>query len=181
MMPMRRSGIAIILALVMPAGTAAVAHQVGQTPDKPVRLLVDKETLTNKRLMTVEVDDVPELKSQMDTTAIKTDVELRLRQTGITVAAPNSDEAKTAPVVNVLVGVILNGAQYDYNINVEFIQWVEVHGVDSKASTWARAITWEHGGHGYVGQAILSQLRDRISDNVSAFLNDWLEMNPKRH
>ena len=104
---------------------------------------------------------------------LQTDVELRLRQAGVTVSsdAPALLYANIAVVCNELVS-----AYCAYNINLEVQQTVRL--AVSPESGTLLAATWSTGTTGLLGRRV-QLIRDGLKDQVDQFLNAYLAANPK--
>jgi hypothetical protein len=107
----------------------------------------------------------------LTTDQIRTDVELRLRKSGVKIEARNTSYlyVKAHPFKSRSTPGL-----YAYSVDVEFIQPAKVsNGVSVPASTWSI------GDIGIVGQANMSKgIRDDIGDFVDRFLNAYLSVNP---
>jgi len=117
---------------------------------------------------------------------IKTDVELKLRLTGIEIL--DSDKWtdnlwKTTKlrkvgaflVVNVDTMLMSNKSTIVYKVDTSVLQWALI-----RASTYScYAVTWTNSAFGYVGSSKYQIIRDSIKDEVDDFLNDYLSVNPK--
>ena len=118
-----------------------------------------------------EVDPVAE-RDGFTRSQLRTDVELRLRQAGITVGPTLTGHL----YVNVDTVKSDNGQTYAYNILVQYMQPV-VLARDPKASIFAT--TWETGGVHMVAANRLREVRRSVANYVDHFINAYLEQNPK--
>ncbi len=110
--------------------------------------------------------------------AIRTDVESKLRQAGIRVLAENEGlSTPGSPVLYVNANTLKNDdGLYAYSIVVQLMQGVTLRR-DSSIS--GRAVTWSNGGVGTVGQNTLRKIREDVCDHVDQFINAYLSVNPK--
>jgi hypothetical protein len=99
---------------------------------------------------------------QLDKDSIQTEVELRLREAGMTIRSPESD---STPLLIIQVSM---AGQEAALVNVKLAEWATL----DRRSIRAMIISWEKPGvfQAYQGR----QIRDEIRDRVSAFLNTWL-------
>jgi hypothetical protein len=153
----------------------------------PAMLVADDEVQRNSLKgilgLRVLVEHLPADIEQhgLTTDAIKTDVELRLRRSGIQVFSAYPDDpspAKAVVYVNVAIkqeSGTLKGL-YAASITVELQQWLrsQVSGLETPGATW------ERGSVLTIGQNNLRQLRDSVNDKVDELINDYLAANPKR-
>jgi hypothetical protein len=106
---------------------------------------------------------------------LQTDVELRLRQAGITVV----QEPATTPVLYVRVETFKprDNSSYAYTVCVELHQAVSL----ARASAIRSAVpTWSVEVLGTVGEKMmLPTLRDSVGDRVDRFINAYVAVNPK--
>jgi hypothetical protein len=112
-------------------------------------------------------------------TSIQTDVELKLRQAGITVLTEaESLAAPGSPYLYISVGTVGSGPLSAYATHVELAQSVRL---DRDPGIWlAGATTWSVASVGTVGRDNLREIRDDIKDNVDQFINAYLSVNPKK-
>ena len=117
----------------------------------------------------------------LTTDAIRTAVELRLREAGITVfSGPTEDAAGPAyPYLYVSVNTNkLDGSSdglYAPCVSVELSQVM----TSRVTGAGVYGVTWQRGGVWTVESARLRNMRDSIKDNVDKFINDWLTVHPK--
>ncbi len=141
-----------------------------------------RSTLKGIKALRVEVESLPSDLERLGLTndQIRTDVELRLRQLGITVSDPedpatpllwvalNSHHQTDSPVVG-------------FSIKVEFIQFVRL---SRNRNIRAPAPTWTVDGVGTAdvspSEATRTEIRGLLRDFVDRFLNAYLEQNPKQ-
>ena len=117
----------------------------------------------------------------LNKTSIQTDVELKLRQAGITVLT--QAERRAAPGGPFLY-ITVNTQQrptaaglYAYSISVELSQNVQLE--RDPTIQIVGATTWSVGEVGTVGRDRLRGVRDGIKDLVDMFINAYLSVNPK--
>jgi hypothetical protein len=104
---------------------------------------------------------------------IQTDVELRLRQSGITVD----------PTSHYILYVNVNTVRtddgfYAYNIEVSFAQAVMLLRAPETVLNFVP--TWGVGSVGTIRANRLRNVRSRVIDHVDKFINAYLEQNPKQ-
>jgi hypothetical protein len=152
-----------VVLLVMLAATGRVV-----ATDEPV----ERQTLKGIKFIAVHVESLrPEVESDGLTQAqIKSDVEQRLRQSGIQV----NDGASATLIVNVNAVLVGQAAPlYAVSAQVDFQQDVVVRGLDATASTWSI------GGVAAVGRANLPMVRDFVRSKVDKFIDAYFSVNPK--
>jgi hypothetical protein len=149
-------------------------------------LLADDETarstLKGLRVLKVVVENLPEYAERdgLVRDTVQTDVELKLRQAGITVSSDASVRSQATVYVNVNP-LKLSGPSsglYAYSVSLELTQPVRLI---RDPGVWAVASTWKaRGSVGTVGGGNLSRIRDSVRDATDEFINDYLAVNPKR-
>src|SRR3989441_6312408 len=166
-----------VLAALTLLSAAMVSPLVGQGDDEYTR-----KTLAGLTGLFVSVEHIADevQRDGLDTTQIRTDVELKLRQAGISVLTHEEWlSTAAAPYLYVNVQVFKNPANfYAYSANVELRQRVTlVH----SPSTSALATTWSaHGTIGTVGSQKVGSVREDVRDLTDQFINAYLAANPKR-
>src|SRR2546425_8239420 len=166
-----------VLAVLALLSATAVSPLVGQGDNEYTR-----KTLAGLTGVYVSVENIPDEAQHdgLDTTRIRTDVELRLRQAGITVLTRQEWlSTAAAPYLYVNVQVIKNPANfYAYSADVELRQRVTlVH----NPATSILAATWSATGIiGTVGSRRVGSLRENVRDLTDRFINAYLAANPKR-
>lgn len=106
---------------------------------------------------------------------IQTDVELRLRKSGMTVIP----RPKTAilPYIYVNANLMKTRELYSYDLSVSLKQWVTVQ----ENQTENLVATWSVTSIGTVGSDNMARaVRNRIGDFVDKFINAYLSVNPKQ-
>ncbi len=141
-----------------------------------------RETLAGLTGVYVSVENIPDeaQRDGLDTTRIRTDVELRLRQASITVLTQQEWLSTAfAPYLYVDVQAIKNRANvYAFSANVELRQRVTL--VRNPAMS-ILPTTWSATGIiGTVGSQKLGSVRDDVRDLADQFINAYLAANPKR-
>ncbi|MGA2267560.1 MAG: hypothetical protein ABSH44_03720 [Bryobacteraceae bacterium] len=111
-------------------------------------------------------------------TSIQTDVELRLRQAGITVLTDAENLAAPGSPYLYIVVLTFRGPQYNYSIGVELCQSVRLER-DPSIQIFG-ATTWSVAGIGGVSRNNPRAIRDDIKDYVDMFINAYLSVNPKK-
>ena len=111
--------------------------------------------------------------------AIKTDVELRLRRSGIRVFSDLREDpspAKAYVYVNINIKEAGSGGLYAVSVSVALNQWLrsQTSGLETPGTTWHRSLV------ATVGDVTVRQVRDPVNDYVDEFINDFLAANPKR-
>ena len=166
-----------VLAVLALLSATLVSPLVGQGDNEYTR-----KTLAGLTGLGVSVEDIPDevQRDGLDTTQIRTDVELKLRQAGITVLTRQEWlSTAAAPYLYVNVQAIKNPANlYAYSADVELRQRVTlVHNpaVSILATTWSAT-----GIIGTVGSRRVGLLRENVRDLTDRFINAYLAANPKR-
>src|SRR2546426_5377535 len=165
-----------VLAVLALLSATLVSPLVGQEDDEYTR-----KTLAGLT-MYVLVEHIPDEAERdgLDTTQIRTDVELKLRQAGITVLTQQEWlSTAAAPYLYVNVQAIKNRANvYAFSANVELRQRVTL--VRNPAMS-ILATTWSATGFiGMVGSQKLGSVRNDVRDLTDRFINADLAANPKR-
>lgn len=133
-----------------------------------------RETLKGLKGIAVLVEDLtPDAERDGITKSqLQTDVELRLRQSGILVTQTASEYLYVN--VNALKSRETTG--YVYSVQLDFMQPVAILRTGQRAS----AGTWDVGTVGLVPVARASQVvRETVRDRVDEFINAYLSVNPK--
>ena len=166
-----------VLAVLALLSATVVSRLVGQGDNESTR-----KTLAGLTGLYVSVQRIPDemQRDGLDTTQILTDVELKLRQAGITVLTRQEWlSTAAAPYLYVNVQAIKNPAKfYVFSTNVELGQRATlVH----DPSMSVLATTWSATGMiGTVGSQKLGSLREHVRDQTDQFINAYLAANPKR-
>jgi|SRR5437588_5862570 len=164
-----------VLAVLALLSATLVSRLVGQGDNEYTR-----KTLVGLTGVYVSVEHIPDemQRDGLDTTQIQTDVELKLRQAGITVLTRQEWlSTAAAPFLYVNVQAIKNTNFYAFSVEVQLRQRVTlVHdpAVLILATTWSAT-----GVIGTVGSKKLSSLRETVRDLTDQFINAYLAANPK--
>lgn len=111
----------------------------------------------------------------LTTSAIRTDVELKLRQAGIPVLATEGGNPWLGVIVNVVPS---SGTIWPYAITVELRQNAFL--LRDSSILALGTVTWSVGAISGVGKQDLSSVRDVVKDQVDKFINAYLAVNPKK-
>ena len=166
-----------VLAVLALLSATVVSRLVGQGDNESTR-----KTLAGLTGLYVSVQRIPDemQRDGLDTTQILTDVELKLRQAGITVLTRQEWlSTAAAPYLYVNVQVLKNPAKfYVFSANVELGQRATlVHdpSMSVLATTWSAT-----GTIGTVGSQKVGSVREDVRDLTDQFINAYLAANPKR-
>ena len=104
---------------------------------------------------------------------LQTDVELRLRQSGIPIFASGED----IPTLNIILTIFRHNiaSLYIYAIEVAISQPVLL----VRNGSPAFGNTWDSTYVGAIGAAKLSEVRNSVRDEVDKFMNAYLSVNPR--
>ena len=161
--------------VVKPAPAAAVSKL--PPPDEGKGELIDKQqSLAGQNEMQVEVE-IPWLQdiSEAD---LKSDLEARLKENGITVIP--SDPNSRKPILKIYVGAF-SGSSYSvvYSMDIQFIQFFPVK-TAGRPTKYVKGATWEREYFGVIGALITPQLRGIADKQLgSGFIAKWREVNPR--
>src|SRR5437773_731829 len=165
-----------VLAALAFLSAGVVSPLVGQGDNEYTR-----KTLAGLTGLYVSVEQIPDemQRDGLDTTQILTDVELKLRQAGITVLTRQEWlSTAAAPYLYVNVQAHKTSNLYALSVDVELRQLVTlVHNpaVSILATTWSAT-----GIIGTVGSQKLASVREDVRDLTDQFINAYLAANPKR-
>ena len=137
----------------------------------------DRESLRGLTGVYVLVEKLPDrLQTLVTDDQIQTDVELRLRKTGIRVLSEEEWlQASGHPTLYVNVNAVSVEGKYSYSVNADLTQDVML--VRNKAT--ARGNTWSTDGVGQVAEGNLrSRVREVLGDTIDRFANAYLSVNP---
>ena len=137
-----------------------------------------RRSLTDLKGVEVFIGPIPPEAEQNGLTksAIQTDVELKLRQAGITVLNAKPGQ----PWLSVSVSVLIRstGQTWPYTITLELRQSAVL--TRNPAILSRDAVTWSLGALGDVGRLKVSNLREDIKNMTDKFINAYLAVNPKK-
>lgn len=128
----------------------------------------------------VVADSLPEgaTRAGLFASQLQTDVELRLREAGLTILPPTS--APGSPVLYVQAS--LTGGESGliaYSVHLTFgeaVRLVRVPTILTFGTTWEGSRVLGYANTEQVGE----QVRRAVNDQVSTFLNAWLAVNPRK-
>ena len=166
-----------VLAALSLLSVGVVSSLVGQGDDE-----ITRKTLAGLTGIYVSVEHISDeaQRDGLDTTQIRTDVELKLRQAGIAVLTQQEWlSTAAAPYLYVNVQAIKNPANvYAFSADVELRQRVTLVGNPSMSLL---ATTWSATGMiGTVGSQKVALVREDVRDLTDRFINAYLAANPKR-
>ena len=139
---------------------------------------VERNTLKGITEVTV---DVSPIKSEAERdglrrSQVQTDVELRLRHSGIKVVPP-SNLAVPCVFVRIHTLTLKEHRAYVYSIQLELYQGVSLQ---RDPLILSHTATWSHSIVGLVGAERVFTVRSDVDNLVDTFINAYLEQNPKR-
>lgn len=140
------------------------------------------ESLKLTSRFTVVIDDIPPaLANRLDADTLQTAIELRLRQTGITVLNVNENNGEFQPQLQVHCHVVrLPDRNFVYNVDVSYQRYLKITIFGKDEVKFIRATLWQRASGGIATASdVASDIRKQIDDGVSAFLNLYLAANPK--
>jgi hypothetical protein len=124
----------------------------------------------------IDLSPRPEVEQNgLTASAIRTDVELKLRQAGIPVLATEGGNPWLGVIINVLPS---SGTIWPYVITVELRQSAFL--LRDSSILALGTVTWSVGSFGGVGKQDLRSVRDDAKDQVDKFINAYLAVNPKK-
>ena len=169
-----RGGILLRIALIALTISPLATVPAWPIQDEPE----DRATLKGVTAIRVAVTPLPlEIeRSGLRTDQLQTDVELRLRQSGITLAAPTLT-ATPGLWIDLTFTKIDAVPVYAFSMKIEFLQYVRL---SRDLSIGTTAPTWGYNAGGYVDTKDLPEIRPLIRDLVDKFINAYLEQNPKQ-
>lgn len=171
------------LALVAVLLSLPVSEAFGQATTRgytPSVFLLEDETLKGVTTVSVLMEETTELKNQFSRDSIKNTVELRLRQTGITVLDIESNAALNYPHIHLAVS-IMSGDVVTYSGTLSLVRRVIIPTSDKNVIQYTNAPTWQTGHFGTVGSSkAAAAMKEVVDDMVTEFLKKYLEQNPKK-
>jgi hypothetical protein len=141
----------------------------------------DENTRPSLRGLTgvaVIIEDLkPEIEQNgLTLSAIRTDIELKLRQAGIPIIGLVNIPGK--PFLHISVDVLRSDRPtWPYAIRVELRQMVSL---TRDPAISMHTATWDVGSYGTIAKQNLRNLRDSAKDLVDEFINAYLAVNPKK-
>jgi hypothetical protein len=117
----------------------------------------------------------------LDEEVIRTDVELKLRKTGIPLVAKEKTEtllAEDGAFLHVMITIIgVDSTVYGFHLELEVEQPARLRRAPSALAPLA--VTWSVGVSGVVGKERVRAIRDNLGDLTDRFLNAFLSVNPR--
>ena len=168
-----RRGLSLMAVLLITA-TAAMPQADNKFARMSLRGLIGVEVVVDELTPEAEADG-------LGTTAIQTDVELKLRQSGIKVLTREQGLAAPGmPVLYIRVATYRSSEAPVYAVFVE-VELEQAVRLEREPSVRVRVVrTWNARGFlGTVGRQRLPTVRDNVKDQVDQFVNAWLSVNPK--
>jgi hypothetical protein len=170
---MNKIGAALVLLLVVSDASAA---------DKKIRLLSRAETLAGEDAMLVVVEEIPSLSKVLTADTIRTETELRLRQSGIQILpfVPNNVASFVVAQVYVNINALpLDRGGFAYAISIELKLPARIRVTDSEEH-FALVTAWDTGTMGVTPDQTARRIREVFNDQLSRFLNAYLAANAKK-
>ncbi|MGI8958997.1 MAG: hypothetical protein ACR2IV_04375 [Bryobacteraceae bacterium] len=135
----------------------------------------NRRTLKGIKAVGVIVEELKEVPNGLTKEQLQSDVELKLREAGITVIPLSQSNQAAAPYLYVRVNSIQlpSSGQYVYAIGIELNQVVRI-ARDMKITSVAT--TWDKGGTGCTSRP--GSIRDGVADYVDKFLTAYFSVNP---
>ena len=172
----------VMCMLITPTGQSEAQDQA--TPQ--YQFLTEREVLRGVRSVYVLIEDLSEdaMDAGLTQGTLQTDVEVKLRTAGITVA---SDEnrwlAENIPNITLYVNANIMKAAYtpNYAVNISVEVWDLVILYRDGNPYFTTATIWSGAGLGLYGENwVRDDSRQKIKDYVDEFINDYLAENPKK-
>jgi hypothetical protein len=168
---------------LIPVAFALVIKSHGPLHAQAMMKLIDPiDSLRNMHEIAVVVEDIPILGKVLNIETLKTAIERRLRQAGIQVPADDKTDPIAAFVPYLYANVNVIKAEpggYVYSLSLQFKRAVEVNNVDRNRN-FLFATTWDKGGLGLIPLNEYRSIQQTLDEYVTAFLDDYLAVNPKR-
>jgi hypothetical protein len=158
-----------------------------------VAALGDSKALTGVPGVHLVIETLPKaLEGEISIQDLQTDVELRLRQSGIPILTSDDDkreldDAAAKKRLSNLGGkldIYINAfkdssGSYPFVVTAQFVEVVDVHR-GNRTLLVTSVPVWDKRTYGVASSARLKALRDDIKDFTDAFCNDYLKANPKK-
>jgi hypothetical protein len=121
---------------------------------------------------------MPRIEQYLSENTLKTEIELRLRQAGITVA---DDRALTPRLYLNVNAIITSDDNYIvYAISIDFDRFLRLPDQPPGSPQLTSATVWSKGSVGITPKRDARLIKDYVQELVSEFLNDYLAENPGR-
>ena len=166
--------LSVILSLAMPIAFSPTALLGQGTPSSA------NIALRGVTAVMVVADSLPEgaAKAGLFASQLQTDVELRLREAGLTILPPASTPGAAVLYVQATLtpgetGLIAYSTHMTFG---EAVRLVRVPTVLTFGTTWEGPRVLGYAGTEHAAE----QVRKAVNDQVSAFLNAWLMVNPRK-
>ena len=173
--------IMVALLVVCTAAPAVAQTRNADTAETTSRFLSPNETMKDVRTVIVRVSEIKNLEQQITKTTLRDAIELRLRQAGVTVMDSSVEENLLFPEVRLRVNALVDSdGLVAYNLSLEFIRIITVPNV-ADDQLYAEAVLWAKNKIVTVGRSGFSRsLEEEVDGYATAFVNAYLEQNPKR-
>lgn len=165
---------------ITPSPIQTVPSPVNPSSSAADTAVYTKDPLSGIKEVKVVVSDIAADAKQdgLDSDAIKTAVELRLRQSGIPVVnSLSTDGSKPSVYLDVTINTLAvnDGASYVYSLEMYMYEYVTIY---RSAPEKIMADTWDTGNYGIIGKDKISVIRDTINNMSDKFANEFLAQNP---
>jgi hypothetical protein len=144
-------------------------------------VLNSRESLKGLTHITVLIEEIPEVEG-LDRT-LRTEVELKLRQSGITV--PDEEPGQAYALlprlyVNLNLMMVSESPTFVYSLNIAFYRTLRVPGGADSDMRFIHASTWTKGMVGIKPARTIRDIKGQVHELLAEFLNDYLAVNPKK-
>ncbi|MCW3100070.1 MAG: hypothetical protein JWL77_5688 [Chthonomonadaceae bacterium] len=164
----------LLLCVGLPASSAPPAAD-----DKPTFIAADgPDVLKGLKDVGVAVERFPQdfLTPALTMDAVKTDVELKLKQNGLHVLPVAEAQTARVPVLSInLNGFKAINGLFVYNINLFLKE--DVAPTRTKSLVVTGAVVWQREFVGATGELNLPAVRTDIKEDIDTFLNDYRAAN----
>ena len=143
----------------------------------------ERESLVGLEGVYVLVEEMSSREEQagLARSTLQTDVEVKLRQTGIRVLTETEGlVAPGSPFLHLHVKTVGLGEERLFYGIVIRLQLVQAVVLARNRTIGLHAPTWESSGVGVTGAKLLYRMRENVRDQVDEFINAYLAANPKR-